>query len=80
MCIRDSPSAKLDEVVGVVKAYSTCVGEGPFVCEWFGPEACLLYTSPVADLQVIRRHAHALCSNAFHLAAKTLHIQRNAIS
>ncbi len=33
------PSAKLDQVVGVVKAYSTCVGEGPFVCEWFGPEA-----------------------------------------
>ena len=26
-------------MVGVVKAYSTCVGEGPFVCEWFGPEA-----------------------------------------
>ena len=33
------PSAKIDEVVGVVKAYSTCVGEGPFVCEMFGPEA-----------------------------------------
>ena len=33
------PTAKLDEVVGVVKAYSTCVGEGPFVCEWTGPEA-----------------------------------------
>ena len=33
------PSAKLDEVVGVVKAYSSCVGEGPFVCEWFGEEA-----------------------------------------
>ena len=33
------PSAKLDEVIGVVKAYSTCVGEGPFVCEWFGEEA-----------------------------------------
>ena len=33
------PSAKIDEVVGVVKAYSTCVGEGPFTCEWFGPEA-----------------------------------------
>ena len=32
----------LDEVVGVVKAYSTCVGEGPFVCEWFGPEAEML--------------------------------------
>ena len=33
------PSARLDEVVGVVKAYSTCVGEGPFTCEMFGPEA-----------------------------------------
>ena len=33
------PSAKIDEVVGVVKAYSTCVGEGPFVCEMFGDEA-----------------------------------------
>lgn len=33
------PSAKLDEVVGVVKAYSTCVGEGPFATEWFGAEA-----------------------------------------
>ena len=33
------PSAKIDEVIGVVKAYSTCVGEGPFVCEMFGEEA-----------------------------------------
>ncbi|MBQ9210440.1 MAG: adenylosuccinate synthase [Clostridia bacterium] len=33
------PSASVDEVVGVVKAYSTCVGEGPFVCEMFGEEA-----------------------------------------
>ncbi len=33
------PSAKIDEVIGVVKAYSTCVGEGPFVCEIFGEEA-----------------------------------------
>ncbi len=33
------PSARIDEVVGVVKAYSTCVGEGPFVCEMTGPEA-----------------------------------------
>jgi len=33
------PGAKLDEVIGVVKAYSTCVGEGPFTCEWFGEEA-----------------------------------------
>ena len=33
------PSIKIDEVVGVVKAYSTCVGEGPFTCELFGEEA-----------------------------------------
>ena len=33
------PSAKIDRIVGVVKAYSTCVGEGPFVCELSGTEA-----------------------------------------
>ena len=33
------PSARLDEIIGVVKAYSTCVGEGPFVCEMFGEGA-----------------------------------------
>ncbi len=33
------PTLKLDEVVGVIKAYSTCVGEGPFVCEMHGEEA-----------------------------------------
>lgn len=33
------PSAKIDEIIGVAKAYSTCVGEGPFVCEMFGEEA-----------------------------------------
>jgi len=33
------PAAKLDKIVGVVKAYSSCVGEGPFTCEWFGAEA-----------------------------------------
>ena len=33
------PSAKIQDVVGVVKAYSTCVGEGPFVAEMFGQDA-----------------------------------------
>lgn len=36
------PTAKLDQIIGVVKAYSTCVGEGPFTCEWFGGEAEIL--------------------------------------
>ena len=34
-----APEMKIDRVVGVVKAYSTCVGEGPFVSEMFGDEA-----------------------------------------
>lgn len=33
------PGAKIDRVLGVIKAYSTCVGEGPFVSEMFGDEA-----------------------------------------
>ena len=33
------PGSHADKVIGVVKAYSTCVGEGPFTCEWFGEEA-----------------------------------------
>ena len=30
------PGEKLDEVIGIIKAYSSCVGEGPFTCELFG--------------------------------------------
>lgn len=33
------PRRRLDRAVGVMKAYSTCVGEGPFTCELFGGEA-----------------------------------------
>ena len=33
------PDLKLDKVIGVAKAYSTCVGEGPFVSEIFDEEA-----------------------------------------
>ncbi len=32
------PAKKLDNVVGIMKAYSSCVGEGPFTCELFGKE------------------------------------------
>ena len=32
-------SVNVDEIIGIVKAFSTCVGEGPFVSEWFGEEA-----------------------------------------
>lgn len=33
------PGARLDSVLGIMKAYSSCVGEGPFTCEFFGDEA-----------------------------------------
>ena len=33
------PGAEMDRIIGVVKAYSTCVGEGPFTCEMFGEGA-----------------------------------------
>ena len=32
------PGARLDNVIGIMKAYSSCVGEGPFTCELFGAE------------------------------------------
>lgn len=33
------PNLKIDKTVGIMKAYSTCVGEGPFTAEMFGQEA-----------------------------------------
>jgi len=33
------PGSHVDRTVGIVKAYSTCVGEGPFTAEWFGEKA-----------------------------------------
>lgn len=33
------PNHKLTSSIGIMKAYSTCVGEGPFTCEMFGEEA-----------------------------------------
>lgn len=33
------PGKQIDLSIGIMKAYSTCVGEGPFTCEMFGEEA-----------------------------------------
>lgn len=33
------PNLKLDNSIGIMKAYSSCVGEGPFTCEYFGEKA-----------------------------------------
>jgi adenylosuccinate synthase len=39
------PGLKLDTVVGIMKAYSTCVGAGPFTVEMDGEEAQALRTA-----------------------------------
>ncbi len=36
------PDLKLDKTIGIMKAYSSCVGEGPFTAEMFGDEAVRL--------------------------------------
>jgi len=36
------PGTKIDNVIGVMKAYSSCVGEGPFAVEMSGEEAAAL--------------------------------------
>ncbi|MDE6075557.1 MAG: adenylosuccinate synthetase, partial [Clostridia bacterium] len=33
------PNLKLDNSIGIMKAYSSCVGAGPFTCEYFGKKA-----------------------------------------
>jgi len=32
------PQFQLNDSIGIIKAYSSCVGEGPFTCEMFGEE------------------------------------------
>ncbi|MBO4879518.1 MAG: adenylosuccinate synthase [Clostridia bacterium] len=34
-----TPDIPVNRIIGIVKAYSSCVGEGPFTCEWFGKQA-----------------------------------------
>ena len=33
------PNLKLDKSIGIMKPYSSCVGAGPFTCEYFGEKA-----------------------------------------
>ena len=36
------PGVEIDRIIGVVKAYSTCVGKGPFVCECKGEDEAVM--------------------------------------
>lgn len=38
------PNLKLNNSIGIMKAYSSCVGAGPFTCEYFGEKAEKLRT------------------------------------
>lgn len=39
------PAYKIDTTIGIMKAYSSCVGEGPFTAELFGQDAQRLRTA-----------------------------------
>ncbi len=39
------PNLKMDKTIGIMKAYSSCVGEGPFTAEYFGEKAEKLRTA-----------------------------------
>ncbi|MBR1497426.1 MAG: adenylosuccinate synthase [Oscillospiraceae bacterium] len=80
------PGAALDEVVGVVKAYSSCVGEGPFTCEWFGEEADMLREAGneygaktgrprrVGPIDIVATRYGVRCQNATALALTKLDV------
>ena len=80
------PALRPDTVIGVVKAYSTCVGEGPFVCEWFGQEAETLRKAGgeygaktgrprrVGPIDIVATRYGVLCQNATSIALTKLDV------
>lgn len=80
------PGGKIDKVVGVVKAYSSCVGEGPFVCEWFGEQAEKLREAGfeygaktgrprrVGPIDLVATRYGALCQGATDIALTKLDV------
>ena len=80
------PNLKIDKAVGVIKAYSTCVGEGPFTCEIFGDEAEKLREAGgeygaatgrprrVGGFDVVASRYGALCQAATSLALTKLDV------
>ena len=80
------PNVKIDEVVGVVKAYSSCVGEGPFTCEFFGEEADKLREAGfeygaktgrprrVGPIDIVATRYGVLCQGATNIALTKLDV------
>ena len=80
------PNVKIDEVVGVVKAYSSCVGEGPFTCEFCGEEADKLREAGfeygaktgrprrVGPIDIVATRYGVLCQGANNIALTKLDV------
>ena len=80
------PNVKIDEVVGVVKAYSSCVGEGPFTCELFGDEGEQLRKAGfeygaktgrprrVGPIDIVATRYGVLCQGATNIALTKLDV------
>ena len=80
------PNVKIDQVVGVVKAYSSCVGEGPFTCELFGEEADKLREAGfeygaktgrprrVGPIDIVATRYGVLCQGATNIALTKLDV------
>ena len=80
------PNVKIDEIVGVVKAYSSCVGEGPFTCEFFGEDADKLREAGfeygaktgrprrVGSIDIVATRYGVLCQGATSIALTKLDV------
>ena len=71
-CIRShrrwhSRIRSLSSVVGIMKAYSTCVGAGPFTCELFGDER--RGSPPTPETNTARRPARPRRVGGFDVVA-----------
>ncbi|MCI8589903.1 MAG: adenylosuccinate synthase [Clostridiales bacterium] len=80
------PHLKIDRSLGIMKAYSTCVGEGPFTVEMFGSEAETLRAAGgeygaatgrprrVGGFDVVASKYGVLCQGADELALTKLDV------
>jgi len=80
------PHLKIDRSLGIMKAYSTCVGEGPFTVEMFGQEAETLRAAGgeygaatgrprrVGGFDVVASKYGVLCQGADELALTKLDV------
>ena len=80
------PNLRVENTVGIMKAYSSCVGEGPFTCELFGAEGDALREAGgeygaatgrprrVGGFDVVASRYGVLCQGATSLALTKLDV------